>query len=62
MNKLKTLKDIEGDRSYTYDKNLKAEAVKWIKYLDQPCDEPFDPDKLRQFWIDRFNLTKKDLK
>jgi hypothetical protein len=67
---LKTLKDIKKEiRKKKKEQNefyrlLKAEAVKWIKYLDEPLEDleaEFSPEQLRQFWLDRFNLTEKDL-
>ena len=59
---LKTLKDLDnGINTNGYDEShlvsryeLKAEAVKWVKYLDMyPADKAF---------MEFFNLTEEDLK
>ena len=58
MSELKTLKEIEGGMSESYDvfyKNLKAEAVKWVKSNELSVRT----DK----WIKHFfNLTEEELK
>ena len=64
---LKTLKDIEKcgivpcngnlhQKSVT-SRELKAEAVKWVKYTDENC-----MCMLRQDFMMFFNLTDEDLK
>ena len=56
---LKTLKDIEWEYSQKdYNKNIKAEAVKWVKRLK--CEWN---GKVRADWIKHFfNIENEDLK
>ena len=65
MKELKTLKDIEGGMDEFYNifyKNLKAEAVKWVKEISEKNPNPYgDSDTI--YWIKHFfNLTEEDLK
>jgi hypothetical protein len=62
---LKTLKDLEDDptkeTSYLTIKNIKAEAIKWVKeYLkryDEESQDVYADDFIKHF----FNLTEEDL-
>jgi hypothetical protein len=61
MTELKTLKDIEGGMGEYYEvfyKNLKAEAVKWVKEYKTHYDGYAEAGALMEF----FNLTEEDLK
>ena len=67
--KLKTLKDIydgyDDERRNLIDKEeLKAEAVKWVKYYDKKREESGNlRGEWEKNWIKHFfNLTKEDLK
>jgi len=70
--KLKTLKDIPSspnednyqDHSrYYQDKDLKKEAIKWVKFY-QKGDENTEEDRqwLRMWIMKFFNITMEDLK
>ncbi len=43
-------------------KRIKQEAIKWIKFLDTPLGLDWDAFDLRNFWLNRFNITEEDLK
>lgn len=65
--KLKTLKEIikYSDDNH-FENDLKTEAVKWVRKRRNCCEFAlcrFDklPCQEHQFWMDRFNLTEKDL-
>ena len=58
--KLKTLKDIYGNKAngQISVKELKAEAVKWVKMLKEHNGEIFAFASFKDF----FNITEEDLK
>lgn len=65
---LKTLKDLnwEDYRTFTQEavskKELKAEAVKWVKDIEKKNPNPYG-DSSMVYWIKHFfNLTEEDLK
>jgi len=62
MNKLKTLKDLKHYLNYDMEqieiKELKAEAVKWVKYIKENGGKVTDENFMMKF----FNLSKEDLK
>jgi len=67
--KLKTLKDLphyydrEGNKILLFEPHIKEEAIKWVKHSDKIANDPESPqDELRDFWMDRFNITEEDLK
>lgn len=78
MSKLKTLKDFGGEHiikvregideiRVPYDFSmLKEEAIKWIKERIKKCifSCRYNYDRCREhkFWMERFNLTEKELK
>lgn len=64
MSDLKTLKDIEtlDMKERALINKIRQEAIKWFKYSDELSnDESAPKDVLRDFWIERFNLTEKEL-
>ena len=60
MNKLKTLKDLKHYLNYDMEqieiKELKAEAVKWVKYIKENGGKVTDENFMMKF----FNLSKED--
>ncbi|HLD90345.1 MAG TPA: hypothetical protein VI911_04925 [Patescibacteria group bacterium] len=74
MTELKTLKDIDTAKDYTplsrtyYEDfvekgDLRAEAIKWLKEdLDYVEEDEFVALLLIERWLNRFNITEKDLK
>ena len=60
--KLKTLKDLYTQDEDELMRNIKQEAIKWIKFLDTPLGLDWDAFDLRNFWLNRFNITEDDLK
>jgi len=76
--KLKTLKDLDvelmdegyanepDEEEYINKKELKAEAIKWIKEDKELCLSYMSSagviDTLMRRWKDRFNLSEEDLK
>lgn len=71
MTDLKTLKDLEfvdeavrNKTSYLVNStDLRQEAIKWVKESDKIAENPeSSQDSLRDFWLERFNLTEEDLK
>lgn len=79
MVKLKTLKDLEGinqlydedsDDTFIARRDLKAEAVKWVEYLDKRISQgiAYDFTKMKIIWkaqidiLTKFhNITEEDL-
>ena len=70
MKKLKTLKDMFSydpeehtaawhAASQYYKKEIKAEAIKWVKFVRKEYDYT---DREDQLLMDFFNLTEEDLK
>lgn len=72
MKKLKTLKDMgtefeDTGRIYIEDVELKAEAIKWIKFysgdykLVKKYGYKYNKSKIVRMWMNFFNLTEEDL-
>ena len=40
---------------------IKKEAIKWVKFCDEEAPEDWDSEKLREFWLQRFNISEEDL-
>ncbi len=72
MSDLKTLKDIEEDCINATEpgwskagifEELKAEAVKWVKFYQKHDEETEEAAQWLRMWIVKFfNLTEEDLK
>ena len=68
--KLKTLKDLErkANPDFVYSKEIKAEAVKWVKEDEKWIKGIKDEDTQQELiiymyeWMKRLNLTEEDLK
>ena len=60
--KLKTLKDISSWHGEVKSKELRAEAVKWIKE-DRYCsmEEELSFEESEKRWMKRFNINEGDL-
>jgi len=64
MTELKTLKDLEkkqGGHPFVFTKDLKQEAIKWVK-KDFELVRNLESHKMLERWKNRFNLTEEDLK
>jgi len=66
MTELKTLKDFDDMGELILNiENLKAEAVKWIKYDIEYMGADIGTLRLMHprivFWMERFNITEEDL-
>ena len=66
MTELKTLKDIDENYQSVYKsvgvKELKAEAVKWIKEIRNVWEEGLAVEKSDKILMRIFNLTEEELK
>ena len=62
--KLKTLKDMEVWSDWVKHKELRQEAIKWVKFyrsaIDRDTDQYWNPAV--RFIMNFFNLTEEDLK
>ena len=66
MTELKTLKDMQDgylseDGELLAKTTIKKEAIKWVKFCDEEAPEDWDSEKLREFWLQRFNISEEDL-
>jgi len=64
MTELKTLNDLTSWHGEVKRKELRAEAIKWIK--EDIIEEGYlgfsEVDKTTKKWMKRFNITEEDLK
>jgi len=61
--KLKTLKDLENGFKVVGVRELKQEAIKWVKEdFEELKTKDIPADDIVRVWMYRFNLTEEDLK